>query len=354
MRALHPNGGSFIASTPVNDGPQGPNATHAIERQGFARWDVSSNENPSARMNTEERCGVYVLAFEDAQWYVGQSVDVVRRYVEHQANHDDIARVYFKTVERSALNDVERSTVALLEHLWGWPTRNIRLSSLPKGEPELFDLLSESDFERWLRDPSFYLEAGSRTDLDVQARKLAARQAELDNHPRVRDVKRLVEEYLKRLLPLPLSTQMDYWSLSCLPQAHAKTLVRLNLNWQEVFTLINTPNGILASFHVARSPLQRPLLKRAAFRLRNPGLRFINHTYEPGGPDQVQLLVRGANSAARLMRDSDFTRAARLFNGRLMRKGRVNAGNAASHCAGWVASLNIQERSGTTILRSRL
>jgi len=197
-------------------------------------------------MNTEERCGVYVLAFEDAQWYVGQSVDVVRRYVEHQANHGDIARVYFKSVEPSALDEVERRMVALLEHEWGWPTRNIRLSSLPKGESELFDLLSESDFERWVRDPSFYLGAGSRTDLDGQARKLAARQAELETHSRAQDVKRLVEEYLKRLLPLPLSTQTDYWSLSCLPQAHDKTLVRLNLNWQEVFTLIDTPSGLLA------------------------------------------------------------------------------------------------------------
>ena len=332
----------MIATTPVNDGPKGPNATRAIERQGFAWWDASSEETLSMQVHSQDRCGIYVLAFEDAQWYVGQSVDLVRRYVEHRAYHGDVARVYFKSVEPSALDEVERRIVALLEHEWGWPTRNIRLSSLPKGESELFDLFSEDDFERWVRDPSYSLGAGSRADLDVQARKLAARQAELESHPRVRDVKRLVEEYLKRLLPLPLSTQLDYWSLSCLPQGHTKTLVRLNINWQEVFTVIDTPVGILASVHVARSPLQQPLLKRAAFRLRNPGLRFRNHAYEPGGPDQVQLLVRGANSAARLMRDSDFTRAARLFNGRLMRKGRVNAGNAVSHCAGWVASLNIQ------------
>ena len=41
-----------------------------------------------------KRCGIYVLRFCDKSYYVGQAIDVTRRYVQHIKNHTDIKIFY--------------------------------------------------------------------------------------------------------------------------------------------------------------------------------------------------------------------------------------------------------------------
>lgn len=326
---------------PENDGPRGAISTRALQRKGFEWWDVSAEQAPNTYVSADDRCGIYVLAFEDSQWYVGQSVDFLRRYGDHRRNHGDIARLYSKNVPPAALDRTEARLVAKLESSWGWPIRNIRLSSLPKGDSDLLGIVSERELEEWVKHPEVYLGSGARKHLDVQIRKLAARRAALERHPRAEEARMISREYLRAAIPLPLATEMEHWSMTCLPQNQKQVLLRVNLNWQEVFTLSSHPEGLRASFHVARSALRLPILQRIKFRFRHLGMALVNHKYRPGGADQVALALYDADWIMRLLQDTVFIRAARLFNSRLMLKGRVNASNAASHCAGWVAALEL-------------
>ena len=41
----------------------------------------------------DKRCGIYVLRFQNNQYYVGQAVDVIRRYVQHSKVHEDIQEI---------------------------------------------------------------------------------------------------------------------------------------------------------------------------------------------------------------------------------------------------------------------
>ena len=84
--------------------------------------DILANENFIGPIHVEgreaianlfpldKRCGIYVLHFANSMAYVGQSVDVTRRYIEHRRNHNDIVEMSFKQIKRSDLDLVEKFT----------------------------------------------------------------------------------------------------------------------------------------------------------------------------------------------------------------------------------------------------
>ena len=39
---------------------------------------------------SRDRCGIYLLAFSDGTFYIGQALDVVRRFSQHRKQHDNI------------------------------------------------------------------------------------------------------------------------------------------------------------------------------------------------------------------------------------------------------------------------
>ena len=333
---------SFPWSTPDNDGPHGPKARDAVAREGFQQsWDVEGVTSLASVVAQGERCGIYLLAFTTGEWYVGQAVDVARRFLDHRGKHPDIARVFFKPVEPESLDHEELRLIGLIETTWGWRVRNLRGASLPKGTAELHDLVSEEDLRKWVLDPSYDVDPGTPRTFDDQARKLAAHQSALDEHPRAEEVRRLTAQFLAKAVPAPRATELEFWSLSCMPN-DGYPLVRVNLHWQEVFALFDGPTGVSAAFQVARTPLVESMFARLAFRLRHLAVRVTPHAYEPGGADQVRVLVDGTDAIERLIEDPRFLRAVRTLNSRLMAKGRVNPGNAASHCAGWVSGLEIE------------
>lgn len=335
----------FGSARPQKDGPHGPQARAALAREGFDRlWDVGAVPSLAEVVAAEKRCGVYVLAFSDGEWYVGKAVDVTRRFLEHRRDHGDIARVFFKCVEPADLSREELRLIGVLETTWGWKLRNLTGASLPKGPSDLQEVVPEGVLDRWIHDPRYDIDLGDLKSLDDQVRKLADRKRALDDHPRATDVRRIASRYLARAVPAARATELDFWSLSCLPGGSYTALVRVNLYWQEVFTIIEEADlRLTASFHVARTALDGSLFRRVLFRLRHPALKLTPHAYEPGGADQVQVVVEGVRAIERLVDDPRFLRAARLMNARLMRKGNVNSGNAVSHCAGWVRDLEIEK-----------
>lgn len=89
----------------------------------------------------DKRCGIYVLRFRDNQFYVGQALDVIRRFVQHTKNHDNIQEISFKTFPQNELNIVEQELLKSLERK-SIKLRNINLTSIPKGDTDL-DLITQ-------------------------------------------------------------------------------------------------------------------------------------------------------------------------------------------------------------------
>ena len=154
--------------------------------------------------------------------------------------------------------------------------------------------------------------------------------------PYARNAIDLLAIYAAQCIPIPIQSELAFWGCSCLPgypEPGVKIYSRININWQEVFTVYTWDHNLHISIHLAKSPLQDafgPSLER--LRSAYPGLTISNHQYEPGGQDQINLVMSGVRGANDLLTNKEVLFAARLFNLRLMKKGPCTYGRY--HCMG--------------------
>lgn len=280
-----------------------------------------------------KRCGIYVLQFSNREVYAGQAKDVTRRYVQHSKTHDDIAKISFKRVKKADLNDVERATIWELESK-GFILRNIVFTSLPKGASD-FDLLMPAENQnRWLDDLEYQDGSGSKIQDSVLRRKYKKKFQQFSELPQADAAISLLRRYVNQGIPIPKQSEIAFWGCSCLPgNSNSKILIysRININWQEVLTLLTDKGMLVASFHLALSPLEKAYGDSLGALFKTfPSLTYTEHFYDPGGPDQIHLEIDGKESAMALLEDSNVIRAIRLFNIRLMKKGPCTFGRY--HC----------------------
>ena len=102
-----------------------------------------------------QRCGIYVLEHSDGMHYVGQAVDVVRRFAQHRKASPDIERLSFFQVGRHELDAVERRCIHSAE-VRGLRLRNRMLVKQLSGESDLDDVLRPDEQLAWLEDPSAF------------------------------------------------------------------------------------------------------------------------------------------------------------------------------------------------------
>ena len=97
---------------------------------------------------------------------------------------------------------------------------------------------------------------------------------------------------------------------------------RININWQEVLTLSRGADGtIWTSLHFAQSPMAA-LSDEEILRIQTsyPDGEVTDHYYEPGGQDQINIVVPIKDSL-RFLSEPAVQAGIRLFNLRLMKKG---------------------------------
>jgi len=98
-----------------------------------------------------------------------------------------------------------------------------------------------------------------------------------------------------------------------------------------VFTVFHFDDTFRFSFQVADSKLTGPFGDDLELLFkRYPSLKWQDLRYDPGGSDQIRLLIDGSENAKAFITDKDILGAIRLFNLRLMRKGPCTFGRY--HC----------------------
>ncbi len=169
----------------------------------------------------KNRCGIYVLHFANGDFYVGQAVDVTRRYVQHRKIHTDIEKIAFKRVPRSRLNDEEHSAIWRLEQN-GWPLRNIRFTSFPRGESDFDLIMSPEDQVRWLEDLSYVDLQGDRVVNPTLRSKYTTRYHErFKRMPHADAVVDVLRCYIRAGIPAIRRGEISFWACSCLPHPNA-------------------------------------------------------------------------------------------------------------------------------------
>ncbi|MBR4662780.1 MAG: hypothetical protein IKO93_02800, partial [Lentisphaeria bacterium] len=98
--------------------------------------------------SSRKRTGIYLLQFPDGDYYVGQSVDVVRRFSEHVKGKGPISGFSFFAVPKHELDQQEHRCITLLEQKCN--LKNISLVTLPEVETDFDAVLSRQEQQDWL------------------------------------------------------------------------------------------------------------------------------------------------------------------------------------------------------------
>ena len=303
-----------------------------LAEEGFPQLESAKGRSSVADLyKSGRRCGVYVLLFGDGHAYVGQSVDVVRRYAQHVRVHQDIEEISFRELVPDELDATEQGLIRLIER-GGHRLRNITFSALPPVTSDFDLIMPAEDQDRWLSDRSFVDGHGVRIDNPDLREKYAARYRRLLAHGGFDDVITGLKSYVRFGIPAIRRGEVSFWALSCLPpysDPDITLFLRVNVFWQEVLTMYREKQSGLdfVSLHVAREPIERDSRLCDAF----PNLEIRDHRYGPGGHDQVNLVTRCEELSTLIDRDS-VRLAVRTFNHRLMKKGPCNFGR--NHCLG--------------------
>lgn len=270
----------------------------------------------------DQRCGIYIFRSRDDEYYIGQAVDVIRRYVQHTKNHDDIQEITFKCFPQKELNQMEQNLVKLFESK-KIKLRNISLTSVPKGDTDLDLIIPYDQQQNWI---SSNFENKLNEHLieqpELQEKYFKKFQRLLKRNDFHQSAKPFLIEYFKKCVLQPAKTELSFWSLTCLTKAFSNTnhiaLCRLNFFWCEVLTLwVDDDKNINYTFHLTKSLLTKSYLKS----LKIKTLFIDDHFYKRGGPDQFLIEVQGIDDALKILQDENIVLAIKTFNLRQMQKG---------------------------------
>ena len=287
--------------------------------------------------NSTMRCGIYILKFSNNEYYVGQSIDIAKRFIQHSKIHQDIEAISFIFVPKDELNLKEQKIIADFDTKKIY-IRNIALASIPKGVSDLDMLWNIENQDKWLENFNQLPSIKDRIIDENQRRKYSLKFLLLKKESNYVELKRCLNSYFKFCIPETFLTEFK----------ESKVFCRINMFLQEVLTIgfdkIN--NTMFYSFHVSKSVLERNNFLEGyedgiyefTFEKEKPvSLYLTNHYYKTGGADQICIDVYTQEEAVRLICDPYFQSAIKDFNLRLMKKGI--GFNKSSHCFDLVSDI---------------
>jgi hypothetical protein len=150
-----------------------------LSEHGFTDLRIVTGRSSIADLlRSKRRCGLYVLLFADGRAYIGQSVDVVRRFAQHLKVHQDVEAISFKQVPRNQLDSAEQEAIRAAEQN-GHKLRNVTFSAVAPVESDFDLIMSSEDQARWLSDLNWVDADGTRVLNPVLREKHSAKYRRL-------------------------------------------------------------------------------------------------------------------------------------------------------------------------------
>jgi hypothetical protein len=296
-----------------------------LQELGFTKSELVHGRYSIADLfKPKERCGIYVLHFQNNQFYVGLATDFVKRYNQHRKNHLDIERVSFKKIKKELLANEEKFIVQTLQNE-GFSLRNIQLVSIIEGETD-FDLLMPVEQQKeFISNLDYNNFEGEKFEIEEQRIKYSNNFISLSKLPYFERFLEAIKVYVQKGIPIPKKSEYSFWCIS-VPSSISK-FSRVNINWQEVSTFVFDKDDFYVTFHLALSPLVDEYGEElnGLFDQFEELEFMVNeknelHTYIPGGQDQISFVVPSSTFHSFIVLQA-VQKAIRIFNLRLMRKG---------------------------------
>lgn len=178
---------------------------------------------------SKSRCGIYLLELSKQRFYVGQAVDVVRRFGQHRKNYDEIIGFSFIPVKRPQLDDVERELIQKAERL-GFVLLNTVHATNVVGDTDLDMVVSPEEQDKWSDAPAKFNKADKSASIVLpvaQQDRFAEQYRKYQTVPLGKSTSQLLKTYLFNCVPAPKRTEYSFWIVSCCPSTNKSTWPRL-------------------------------------------------------------------------------------------------------------------------------
>ncbi|GEO07198.1 hypothetical protein AAE02nite_48620 [Adhaeribacter aerolatus] len=284
----------------------------------------------AGQFSQNNRCGIYILHFENGEYYVGLAIDVVNRYAQHRQNHLDIEFISFKEVAKSKLPEIERETVYELENRKK-ELRNINIVSIIIGETDLDLIVSKEEQGKWINyELPFESLTTKRFEYPEHRKRYTKKFEQLKSNPLFENCCDILQHYIYFTIPYPKKTEYSFWCCSCLPSTD-NALIRVNIFWQETLNIfeeefeyeenriVKKEKGLSIAIWLSKSKLFETYTETELLE-KYKTLSIGNVVYKSGGQDQQQLIIDDIEFLDFLY-DRPISDAIKDFNLRLLRKG---------------------------------
>ncbi len=210
------------------------------------RWPVQGLSTISGIFADENPCGIYILEFDNGEFYVGQAKDVRKRFVNHcrdTSHHPawkDITHFSFIECAPRELNVREATTIRLLQQE-GRILRNRSLNLFHEQPSPLDKLIPPVDQFHWA--DSEYLDREAQRISVTEVSKVIAALPEdnstMSTFPRYESCLRDISAFIDLVLPEPLKTMEQYWTISDAPSTNRGRYYTVNVGVLEMLRCIS-------------------------------------------------------------------------------------------------------------------
>lgn len=279
---------------------------------------------------TKKRCGIYFLAFQPGLFYVGQALDVVRRFSQHRRVHDDIVGFSFISVNKTELNDTEKALIFKAESLGIKITNAVHVTNIV-GDTDFDLVVPATEQEAWLCIPF----TSRMTDKEISGPKIVLPEAQqirfskhfarFEKHPLSQRALALFKEYISNCVPAPKRTEYSFWSVSCMPSGSGAwpRLLCVNAAVMELFVAgweRQDPHALWSFITVAEDVLLEHWTSLDDLVKTFPFIEIEHRGYRDAGQHQVTLHTYGGAPMEQLLTNPGISKAAAALVLRVMRK----------------------------------
>lgn len=304
----------------------------------FVQHDVRSLQSISHLIARTDRCGIYVLSFDDGERYVGQSGDVVSRFNSHRRRWADISKLDWHACDPALLNERERQAIA--DRLaTGVSLRNIKYARGPLGVSPLDPIVTPDEQLAWINGDDPFDAPDTPRQVDP-AQQLATRPSftKLQKEPFFDLTVLALNAFILSTIPKPAGTERKFWVLTAMPATNRAKghhrLATLSINKVEVFWVFSTDIEGEEVFWGHLQLSKSLLIDRLgttdfaqAIGIDPPDMvSFEDAGYETSGGDGLRIRFFGT-SWLELLENKAVVEAARSFNLMLLRKGTSPLGH---------------------------
>lgn len=212
-----------------------------MTKQKSLRWAVKGLSTISALLGDEDPCGIYVLEFDNDESYVGQAVDVRKRFVSHcrdsshHAAWKDITHISFTPCRAAELNTREAAMIQAMkrkEHT----LRNKVMNLFHEQSCPLDKIIAPVDQYHWADSDYLDRRAHQATEDEVSnaIAALPPGPSKMSVLPSYGDCLADVAAFIDLVLPDPLATVEKYWTISDCPSTKGGRFYTVNVGVLEM------------------------------------------------------------------------------------------------------------------------